>query len=181
LKQLLAPLGIYDLEEGIGAQEIKVLGAQFDEIFSALEEIGREAFAVTAQDYGLKSFEAILPYTPAYITAEDERRAIMALLRIRGGCFSLEMIQNTLGGCGIAASVAQSEKALTVRVGFPMNRGIPEGFDLLKTRIEEILPCHLAAEYSFIYSTWQELMSPPLSWSLIETAELSWRELEIYE
>lgn len=65
--------------------------------------------------------------------------------------------------------------------GFPDNRGIPEDFDKLKTRIEEIIPCHLAAEYRFTYSTWQELMSRLLNWTAIEGNAKSWRQLEIYE
>ena len=39
LKQMLLPLGIYDLEEGIGAEEIRVIGKQLDELFETLEEL----------------------------------------------------------------------------------------------------------------------------------------------
>lgn len=181
LKQMLFPLGIYDLEEGFGAEEIRIIGKQLDDVFSSLEEVGRESVLAQAESYGLRSYEKALPYTPAYITAEDERNAVMALLRIRGGCFTRLMLQDTLRGCGISASIAESATAMTVTVGFPENRGIPEGFDELKKRIEKIIPCHLAAEYVFIYSTWQELINRLLSWTDIEANVNSWRELEIYE
>ncbi len=181
LKQLLFPLGVYDLEEGIGAEEIGVIGKQLDDIFNSLEELGRETVLSQAKSYGLKNYEKLLPYTPAYITTQDERQAVMALLRIRGGCFTLPMLQETLSGCGIFASIAESGKAMTIDVGFPENRGVPQGFDKLKTRIEEIIPCHLAVEYRFTYSTWQELMSKLQGWTAIERNVHSWRELEIYE
>ena len=105
----------------------------------------------------------------------------MALLRIRGGCFTQSMLHNTLSGCGISASIEENGTVMTVAVKFPENRGIPEGFDKIRTRIEEIVPCHLAVKYLFIYSTWQELMSNLLSWAAIEGNVHSWRELEIYE
>ncbi|MBP8640554.1 MAG: DUF2313 domain-containing protein [Oscillospiraceae bacterium] len=178
---MLFPLGVYDLEEGIGAEEIKVIGKQLDEVFNSLEELGRESVITQAQDYGLKGYEKVLPFTPAYITTQDERDAVMALLRIRGGCFSSAKLQDTLRGCGISASIAESVKAMTVAVCFPNNKGIPEGFDALKLRIEEIVPCHLAVEYSFVYSAWRELMNRLVSWTAIEGNAKSWREFEIYE
>lgn len=64
------------------------------------------------------------PIRPAYITTEDERNAVMALLRIRRGCFTLQMLQDTLSGCGISASIAESGTAMTSAVTFPKNRGI---------------------------------------------------------
>lgn len=178
---MLLPLGIYDLDEGLGAEEIKVIGRQLDEIFEALEELGRESVTAQAESYGLTNYENLLPYTPAYITTEDERRALLALLRIRGGCFTLDMLQDTLSGCGIAASISESNNKLTVGVSFPENRGIPDGFDKLRKRIEEIVPCHLAIEYLFTYSTWQELMIRLPNWTAIENNTRNWRELEIYE
>lgn len=181
LKQMLLPLGVYDLEEGIGAEEIRVIGKQLDEIFETLEELGRETVTAQAESYGLKNYEALLPYTPAYITTQDERNSVMALLRIRGGCFTRGLLEETLSGCGISASIAESDTAMTVTVGFPKNRGVPEGFDVLKLRVEEIVPCHLAVEYRFTYSTWLELMVKLQSWSDISENTCCWRELEIYE
>ena len=181
MKHLLLPLGIYELEEGLGAEEISVIGRQLDEIFDALEELGRESVTAQAESYGLWNFEALLPYTPAYITTEDERRALLALLRIRGGCFTPAMLADTLSGCGIAAEIAEADAALTVNISFPQNKGIPEGFEGLKRRIEEIIPCHLTAVYLFAYSNWQMLMNALLSFAAVEANAKSWRELEIYE
>ena len=181
LKQILAPLGIYDLDNGLGAEELGVIGKQMDEIFDALEEIRREAFLVSAESYGLTNFVAALPFTPASLTTEDERRAVMALLRIRGGCFTLPMLQETVSGCGLKATVEEGSEKMTAVVRFPQNRGIPDGFDKLQKRIEEIVPCHLATEFAFIYSLWRELMSKLTSWDDVQSKVDTWKQLEIYE
>lgn len=158
-----------------------MIGKQLDEVFEALEELGRESVTAQAVSYGLANYEELMPYAPAYITTEDENRALLALLRIREGCFTLETLQDTLSGCGILAYIAESGSALMVNVRFPENRGIPDGFDKLKKRIEEIIPCHLGVEYLFIYSMWRELMIALTSWATIEASVQSWREFEIYE
>jgi len=181
IKQMLAPLGIYDLETGVGAEELEVIGEELDKVFYALEEVWREAVLATAQSYGLKKYEEILPYRPAYITAEDERRAVMALLRIRGGCFTISVLQDTLSGCGITATVEEGSEKMSVVVKFPNNKGIPDSFEKLKARIEEILPCHLNVKYEFIYSAWQIIMDKLNNWAAVERNAKSWREFEIYE
>lgn len=181
LKQLLEPTGIYDLDSGIGACELAVIGAQLDEIFSELELLGREAILASAEDLGLRKYEELLPYRPAYITMQDARRAVMALLRIREGCFTLDALNDTLGGCGIDAAISEGETAQTAVVKFPSNRGIPEGFEGLKKRIEQIIPCHIAAQYIFLYTLWSEIMAKLPSWGALESKVKSWKELEIYQ
>lgn len=181
LKQILAPLRVYDLENGIGAEELRVIGGQLDEVFDALEEIRREAFLATAEGYGLKSFEKILPFTPAYLTTQDERRAVIALLRIRGGCFSQSSLQDTISGCGLQATIEEGSGKMTAIVRFPHNRGIPEGFDGLKKRVEEIVPCHLETDYVFIYTPWRELMEKLPTWGDAQSRATTWKKIEIYE
>ena len=181
LKQILSPLGIYDLESGIGAEEISLIGAQMDEIFDALEEIRREMFLETAESYGLMDFEDVLPFTLTSLTTEDERRTVIALLRIRGGCFSQAMLQDTISGCGLQATIEEGCETMTAVVRFPQNRGIPEGFEKLKGRVEEIVPCHLKTQYVFIYTPWRELMEKLPTWGDAQSRAGTWKQFEIYE
>lgn len=180
LKRLLEPTGLYDLVSGVGAAELEVIGGELDEVFEELEELVREALPLTAVGYGISFYERLLPYRPSYITEKDAQRALTALLRIRGGCFTQALLQSTLSGCGLTAEVTESERAQTVYVSFPQNRGIPEDFEKLKRKAEEILPFHLAVEYKFIYALWRELMEAFRTWGSIEARGLCWKELETY-
>ena len=180
LKEILQPLDIYDLENGVGAEELAVIGQQLDAVFDALEEIRREAFLASAESYGLTNFEAALPFTPAYLTTEDERRAVMALLRIRGGCFTLPLLQSTVSGCGLTATIEEGTEAMTAVIRFPQNRGVPDGFEKLQKRIEEIVPCHLQTTFVFIYTLWQELTAGLASWSAAQSLAGTWKAMETY-
>lgn len=181
LKEILIPLNIYDLAGGVGAEELELIGTQMDAVFDALEEIRREAFLTTAEGYGLTDFEALLPFTPAWLTKDDERRAVMALLRIRGGCFSQSMLQDTISGCGLQATIEEGSAAMTTVVRFPHNRGVPEDFERLRKRVEEIVPCHLETDFVFIYTTWEELMEKLPTWGDAESRVGTWKMIEIYE
>ncbi|NLV86275.1 MAG: DUF2313 domain-containing protein [Clostridiales bacterium] len=180
LKGTLEPLGIYDLESGVGAGELFAAGLELDKVFLELEELCREAIAATSRSYGIKNYEKILPYRPSYITIEDAQRAITSLLRIRGGSFTLDMLQSTVSGCGIRAEVYEGGTGMSAVVSFPENRGIPEDFDKLKRRIEEIMPCHLNLEYRFTYASWRELMEGLHDWRSIESKAPRWRDVETY-
>lgn len=179
LKALLEPLGAYDLSEGAGAAELKLLGAELDRVFQSLEELGNELLPLTASGYGLEAYEKLLRTPPAYITQEDRRRAVTALLMIRIGCFTQATLSDNLAGCGINARVSESAEPMTVQVSFPDNMGIPEGMDSLRERIESILPCHLEIQYVFNYSSWERIMARLSTWGDVERLCRSWRELEI--
>lgn len=79
LAGLLQPLGIYDLESGVGAAELEAVGEKMDEVFSELELLERELLPVTAESYGLLSYEGLFPYRAAYITSEDRYRAVRSV------------------------------------------------------------------------------------------------------
>ena len=157
LKDLLRPMRLYELGSGDGAAELECEGEQLDAVFAALETAQRESIVASAEDAGLSAYEEILPFVPAYATDRDRRRAIEALLRIDSRSFTLAAINDTIAGCGIRALVEETDTPQTVRVSFPYNRGVPEDLAELQRRIEEILPCHLAVVYEFVFVLWEEL------------------------
>ena len=50
----------------------------------------------------------------------------------------------------------------------------------LGSRIEQILPCHLAVEYCFVYLLWQELEALLPTWMTLEAQCPTWAALEAY-
>ena len=178
LKDLLRPLGIYDLDSGAGAEELNCIGGIMDEICEMLEQGESDANPLTAGPAGLEPWENLLPFVPASLTETDRRRAVAALLQIDGCSFTAEGLNRTLAGCGIRAVAEETETPMTVRVTFPGNRGVPAGFDRLQTRIEQILPCHLAVEYVFLFCTWAELEALFSAWAELDAAAPEWDELQ---
>lgn len=127
---------------------------ELDSREAELSDTAREMNLTTAQDFGLERIEALLPYRPVCETVGQRRAALAALLRISGDSFTLEAINDTLRGCGINARAEEGEQPGYVKVYFPDVAGIPDGFDQLRTIIEEILPSHVDITYVFWYNTW---------------------------
>ncbi len=181
IRQLLEPLGLYDLEQGASCGEIEALGSAFDQVMSAVGTLEEEATVVTASGQGLRCYEELLPFQPAASSLELRRRAVAALLHIDGRSFTKAALNETLLGCGIPAVVEETGDAFTVAVSFPEHRGIPEGMSEIRTRIEQILPCHLQVHYAYRFPTWGAVESAFPLWSTFLEADVSWELLERME
>ena len=179
LRELLRPLGVYDLTAPFNGGELDGAGVGLDGADVRLDEILRESLLVTAEAYGLERIATLLARRPV---TEDPRalgEAMAALLRISGDSVTLSAINDTLSGCGIKARVME-EGVGSVTVHFPEVGGIPAGFDELKQIIEDILPAHLEVKYHFWYMVWEELERKLPTWQASEDLALTWVELEAY-
>ena len=177
LKDLLRPLGVYDLNAPFNAGELDGAGAALDGAADALEEAQREASLSTAESRGVERMAGLFARRPV---AEDPRAlasALAALLRIGGDSFTLSAINDTISGCGISARVEETGVG-TVTVSFPGLVGVPAGFEQLTKIIEDILPAHLDIQYFFRYLTWEELEKKFSCWREIEDRGLTWDGLE---
>ena len=175
LRDLLRPLGVYDLDALVNGGALDTEGAALDEVHSWLEEMERETDLICARDWGVENWQSLFDLCPASRSVEELREAIQALLRIGTGACTLATVQDTLSGCGIPTRVEEAGTGL-VQVSFPGTVGQPEDFEQLKANIEAILPAHVGVEYVFYYLTWALLESR--SWRFRDIETMSWNELE---
>lgn len=179
LRELLEPLGVYDWEHGVFHRaELAGVGSALDACAAELERVQREMLLSTAEDEGLETVEALLPYRPVANRVERRREALAALLRIGGDGFTLDAVNDCLVGCGLNALAAETEEPGRIQVSFPEVPGIPDGFDEMKRIIEEIVPCHLGIEYVFWYITWEMMENKFETWAEIEAGGYDWEALE---
>jgi hypothetical protein len=178
LKELLRPLGVYSLDDGYGAAELYALGQELDGCCEKLQAAETESIIPTATGAGLEAYEALVTNIPAYTGIKTRRQALMGLIQIDDTCFTRDALCRILSGCGLPAQVDETDEKYVVAVSFPKNRGIPENFEAIKARVEEILPCHLNVEYILSYPTWGELEAAYPTWA--DTVGLSWSDLESY-
>ncbi len=179
LRELLRPLGVYDLNAPFNGGELDAAGAALDAVEGALDELHREADLTTAESWGLDLRSRLFVRKPVAGDAAGMRKALAALLRIGGDSFTLDAINDTLSGCGVHA-VAEEQGVGSVLVSFPDQPGIPEGFEQMRKIIEDVLPAHVGIEYWFWYRTWEELEGFFHIWKEIEDKTLTWKEMETY-
>ena len=179
MKNLLAPLGVYRLEGLYNGTELTAVGAALEQVEDRLDEILREVFPVTAEDWGLEKWAGLFAARPAASSPRALGEAIAALLRMGGDSFTPEAINDAIRGCGLPVRVEEQGPGV-VRVSFPGIPGIPENFDLLNRFVTDILPAQVQVNYNFWYLTWVGLEEKFPSWGSLERAGLTWRELEEY-
>ena len=180
LRELLRPLGVYDLNASFNGGELEAQGEALDQCMERLEEIQRESSLVTAQDWGLENIARLLARRPVATEPRPLGAALAALLRIGGDSFTLAAINDTISGCGVNARVEETDQAGTVEVSFPQVPGIPPNFEEIRVIIEDIIPAHLIIQYHYWYLTWQQLEQKFSCWQDIEDKNLTWYGLETY-
>lgn len=175
MRELLLPLGVYDLGAPFNGGELDAQGEALDHMMAWAEEIQRESSLVTAESWGLEQTASLFLRRPVAGEPRKLAAALAALLRIGGDSFTLAAINDTISGCGVPARV-QELGVERVSVTFPGIAGIPDNFEELKKIVEDILPAHLGIQYDFWFLTWKELEENFHSWKEIE--DFSWHGLE---
>nr|WP_326126364.1 hypothetical protein [uncultured Oscillibacter sp.] len=179
LRQLLAPLGVYDLGGGsVNGAELYALGQALDRTAQRLETVEREAVTATAEDEGLRRREAPFARRPAAVTPQERRSAIAALLQIDGDSLTPSAIGRAIQGCGIRARALEMDTG-HLRVIFPGVGGVPAEFEQIRKIILDILPCHLEVEFYFRYLTWEECERAGYTWEAVEEAEHTWESFQL--
>jgi len=179
LRNLLAPLGIYDLRvSSINSAELYALGTGLDLVDGRIERAEREALTATAEDEGLSRREALFARRPAAVTPEERRAAIAALLQINGDSLTPGEINRTIRGCGIRAKALELGGG-KLRVVFPEVAGVPAEFEQIQKIILDILPCHLGVEFYFRYLTWAECEQAGFTWAAVEAAGHTWESFQL--
>lgn len=127
LKQLLRPIGVYDLSDGsYNSAELEVLGEALDDCCSEIEALEQEYTVSPAKTYSLRA------KIPSVNQLQSKNR-----------------LNEVLSSCGTAIMVEESTENSTVIVSFPSTIGKPDNFSELQVWIESVLPCHLEIIYSF--------------------------------
>ncbi len=180
LRNLLRPLGVYDLSDGsLSGSELDALGYGLDRLEGRMDYVERESALATAEGEGLDRWETLFARTPAHYSTALRRAAIAALLRIDESCFTLSAINDTISGCGVKALVQEKEAFGYVRVIFPEVAGIPEGFEQIRDIILDIIPAHLDVEFYFRYLTWAECEAFQYTWAIVHEREYTWYGFEL--
>ena len=181
LKELLRPLGVYDLSDGSASEsELYALGSGLDALSDRLEYVEREGLVATAEGEGLDLCESLFARRPAADTTALRRAAIAALLQIDGDSFTPEAINRTISGCGIRAEAQELDEAGHLRIIFPDVAGEPAEFETIREIILDIIPCHLETEFYFRYLTWAELEAREVTWAEVEAEGYSWERFQLW-
>ena len=142
MSEKLSKTGLYSTTEGkMVYAELMAYAEGLDIYYNALDELLRECFVSTAQDYGLTMREKYICKTPVDDSIESRRKSIIAALSVRNNDCTYSGFQKCLDIWGIEATLKEdfNNKKFTVECTTP----IPDDkFELIEQQIKELFPCY---------------------------------------
>lgn len=147
LRALLRPLGVYQLSaESLSGGELEALGEAFDDLYLRMEEDLREALPVTAEGYGLSTYESLLGYPCLPESVETRRAAILGLLQMHARGSGQASLEAAAAFTGTTVTVEPDEQPdrLSVTLGYTQ---IPDHWQAIRRYLGDIMPCHLETHY----------------------------------
>lgn len=149
LKNTLRPLGLYELDTGIGAAELDAEGTIFDGIDALLEDTRKNMLPADIDENGVERWATLTGFHPRGGSIEAKRESLMGYMRMGDFESSEQWLNIVLITCGILAEVSESETRETVTVTI-FEHHLEDGEEeRIKAAVEAILPCHLAVEYEY--------------------------------
>ena len=143
-----------------------------DEQRGLTEQVGKDIFFDTCSEAVLAIYEREAGLDAGSSLLEDRRSAVIAKW-VASNVPSLEMVQKIADSWSYGKTECSYDN-LTVTVNF-VDKGVPTGLEELKAAIEEAIPAHLAINYEFHFTTWDE--NKDKTWAA--ASAITWNELRV--
>lgn len=142
-----------------------------------MEDIIDQCFLKTAT-WGLTRWEQIFDVQTNLLLTYEQRRELI-LAKIRGqGTTTIAMIKETAEAfSGIEVDVIEDNPNYRFTVRFVGKKGIPQNMQGFINMLETIKPAHLAYDFEYRFTTWQEALN--YTWG--EAQNYTWDEFRILE
>ena len=142
-----------------------------------LEDIINQCFIVTAT-WGLSRWEQFLELNTNLLLTYEQRRELL-FAKIRGqGTTTVAMIKDTAEAfSGTEVEVIEDNPHYRFTVRFVGKKGIPQNMQGFINMLETIKPAHLAYDFEYRFTTWQEALN--YTWE--EALNYTWEEFRILE
>lgn len=181
LRQMLLPMGLYDLSDtSVVSQELKAYAAGFALVEEILDQVEQNMFVSTASGDALARWEQLLGLpTQPEVSLPDRRETILSRLSIRPWDFTLSRLEQSVSGTGVKVSIAQNPPLGPLVISFVDTMLEYEDWDQLKEQILSFLPAHLEAEFDVGVLTWEMFDQKDLSFSQLDAEDFTWKWFDI--
>lgn len=175
LKQMLKPLGVYNLSSGYGEAEIDAIGTMLDGVDSEMENALENAAFYAVSEEALKKLEELFPIL--VFGDSDARRleAVKEFSRVNDGWSSVSSLQKQLDACGLSVEISEGDEKFTVDLNFDNVRG---ELTAQETEVvQSIMPAHVMLNYICGGLTWDRAEELFPTWEDFDSCGLTASEM----
>ncbi len=132
-------------------------GNEVGSLRHSMEDVIDQCFIMTAT-WGLGRWEAVFGIVTNHSLSYEQRREVL-VAKMRGqGTTTVQMIKDVAAAfSGGEVEVTEDNPNHRFIVSFTSTKGIPENMQGFISMLEEIKPAHLAYEFKYWLTTWDEL------------------------
>ena len=181
MKAALSPIGIYNITEKSNiAAELRVYASELDRLYEEAEEILRESFYPTAEDWGLSRSERLWGKVRDDLPTDIRRQMLLKRSSIGYGDFTPTGIEKLLAALDAEGEVEEFPSGFRLTVNLQHRNYTQPQQKWIKSQFDMLFPAHLEVEPVFSGFNWAYADSRGLSFSQIEAKGMSWAEIDSY-
>lgn len=179
LKQILRPLGFYNLQENsLISAELAAYAAVLDDIENQLLELEQERFIVTAQKYGLDIRERIFGKEYHEKNIEDRRNLLLHRYSINSNDFNESSFKKIFNTVGLSAYIIEYPLQNKVYINCIEFSNPSVNKTNIKNIIQEFLPAHLEYIFDLRNLHWDLIDSKNNTFNEIDAKNLTWDDID---
>ncbi len=182
ITRVLSPLGLYDLSENsLISKELSVYAAEIDRAGNFLENLLKEYFINTAEDYGLTFREKLFGSSKGDISIQSRRRILLNRYSIKSYEFNRESVEKSLITAGIDGYIVEDHQnnSLYVNCLNKFDATITE--EMAKNIVLKFIPAHLSTDFDFRILTWNYIDDLEETFQSIDDNDFNWDQIDNYE
>ncbi len=178
----LAATGLYTLKNYTGVyKELQSYAAELDELYDIYEELIRECFISTAEDYGITLYETLDGPARTSYTLDERRKMLTAQYNITCNDNTLAGVLKYLNSLGLECEITEYPLIYDVYI-----KASGEYTDAQKSyflsKAEAFLPCHLTFSIDFrVGVAWDTYDARGFTFDELDVRGFTWRYMESYE
>lgn len=181
LKSKLEPLGLYNLEQkSLIYAELMAYAVAFDVLYDKLEEIEREMFVDTAESYGLVTREKAFGYKKTNVSANIRREMLNTRSSITSNDFNKEKIENSLKAAGIEGYIIEVPSEYLMHINCLEVVDTEASNEETESMARKFMPAHIETIFDFRPLQWTQIETKDLTFSQMESNNLTWYEIDNY-
>ena len=180
LRELLAPLGVYDLSPGsVVTAELHIYAAALGQFGRNMAQTLDDLFPASCSPQRLAQWERLLDLPVGRASLEARRGMVLAKLSLDEGDFTVEGIRRSLLAAGLSASIREDWERGVLSLYDAVILGDYQTLDEVKRQVLKMLPVQLEAEFDIGVLTWEQFEGFGLSFSAWDGGNFTWEWFDL--
>ena len=182
IKRVLSPLGLYDLSENsLISKELNVYATEIDRASEFLENLLKEYFINTAEDYGLTFREKLFGSVKGDLDIQSRRRILLNRCSLKSYEFNRESVEKSLITAGIDGYIVEDPQNNFLHINCLNRFDTTITEEMAKSIVLKFIPAHLSTDFDFRVLTWNYIDDLEKTFQSMDDNDFTWDQIDSYE